>query len=93
MGVEKNVQEAECLRREEVIGAMDIIPNDMDFNDGCVLLDILYTIRHLTGNIRNLSLLEFQEKFVLSLATDPITGRITKLHLRYGVSRDDDGRV
>ena len=56
---EQQEQQEQERRRHGIIGAMGIIPNDMDFNDGCVLLDILYTIRHLTGNIRNLSLLEF----------------------------------
>ena len=41
MEEENRVQERR--RREEIIGAMDIIPNHMDFNDGCVLLDLLNT--------------------------------------------------
>ena len=36
-------------RRQEIIDAMDIIPIDMDFNDGCVILELLYTIRGQIG--------------------------------------------
>ena len=46
---ETRTQEEQKRRRREIIGAMDMIPNDMDFNDGCVLLDILYTMRKDMG--------------------------------------------
>jgi hypothetical protein len=31
-------------RRAVIASALDIIPDDMDFNDGCIMLNILYPI-------------------------------------------------
>ena len=50
----------ERVRRREFMGAMDVIPFDMDFNDGCVLLSLLYTIRKQMGGVyRNWALSQF----------------------------------
>jgi hypothetical protein len=40
--------EEQRSRREIIIDAMDVIPNDMDFNEGCIFLNLLYTIWHQT---------------------------------------------
>ena len=86
---ENRVQER--LRCEEIIGAMGIIPNDMDFNDGCVLLALLNTIRHQIWRHRLAdSLSEFWNGYVFSIETDS-NGRITELSL--GDINDDDDEI
>ena len=45
-------QEQEQERRREIMGAMGGIPFDMDFDDGCVLLSLLHTVRKKMGHDR-----------------------------------------
>ena len=53
----------------------------MDFNDGCVLLDLVYDMRKQHWRYKYDSLTECWEHFIESYAIDPITGRITELEL------------
>jgi len=88
---EETEQEERHRRREEIIGAMDIIPIDMDFNDGYVLLSLLYTIRKQIGQRSRSSLADFWDWFVDNYETDSNEGRITSLQLVAGKEYDDDG--
>ena len=60
-------------RRREIIGAMGRIPNDMDFNDGCVLLDMVYTMRKDMGFGLSYSMSDILRYIVISYATEFMT--------------------
>jgi len=79
-------EQEEEERRREIIDAMDDIPNDMDFNDGCVLLDILYTMRKDMGIDFRYSMSDAWRNLVRTYKTDS-DNRITTLHLVGFVSR------
>jgi hypothetical protein len=83
-------------RRAVIASALDIIPDDMDFNDGCIMLNILYPIWKQTR-------LEYEEifeepcnlqkvwkEFVPWYGTD-LEGRITILVLGDPDLADDEG--
>lgn len=77
-------------RRREIIGAMHIIPNGMDFNDGCILLDMLYTMRKDMGIDRSHSMSDVWRSLVRLYDTDS-DNRIITLHLMGFDNGDDDG--
>lgn len=81
------VEEQERHRRQEIIGAMSVIPIDMDFNDGFVLLSLLYTIRKQKGRDRRYTLSDFWNVLIRNYKTDETDdsdsrGRITMLCLK-----------
>ena len=58
---------------------MDVIPERMDFNDECVLLDLAYIIRKQTG-YRGWSLAQYWDWLVEEYEADS-NGRITTIFL------------
>ena len=76
-------QKQEKERRREIISTIDAIPFDMDFNDGCVLLDLVYTVRKQMGDeyIMNFPLAYIWNILIPDYETDS-NGRITMLYIQ-----------
>lgn len=85
-------------RREEIVSDLDTILDDMDFNDGCIMLNILYPLwqetrlsyEEIYNEYRIISFRCFWKHFVQSYETDS-KGRITKLYLGDSDLVDDEG--
>ena len=98
-------KEAEAERRRCVMEAMHLIPVDVDYHDGCVVLTILYDIGWLQTYLRqrtereqeDLGLLisdgllecEYRFQFKKNVTTDSI-GRITSFCVPHSEDEDDD---